>query len=126
MNRALMVENLVNCFCDGNKARFAQILGVRPQTINGWISRNSFDAELVYEKFGEVSAEWLLTGEGEMLKASRIEKTETNHESQPIEELVRLRAENESLKGHLADLRAILGLSGENERFSVQITTNKK
>ena len=42
---------------------------VTPQTISKWLSRNSFDNELLFKKCPGVSASWLLTGEGEMLEA---------------------------------------------------------
>lgn len=103
MDKSLMVENLINHFCDGNKARFALILGLRPQSINGWINRNTFDAELIYSKFNEVSAEWLLTGEGEMIKDSHSENISTSAN----EELIRLRAENDVL-------REVIGLRKKN------------
>ncbi len=120
MEKGLMVEQLVNHYTDGNKAMFARILGVQPQVINTWITRNSFNAELIFAKCEGVSAEWLLSGEGDMIQ------TKQNADTGENEEIARLRADNKRLEGHLADLRAILGLSGENERFSVQITTNKK
>lgn len=95
-----MVECLVNHFCDGNKAKFAQMLGLKPQSINGWISRETFDAELIYNNIKGVSAEWLLSQEGEMLKQSQNE----NVKSSLYEENLRLRAENDVLR-ELAGLK---------------------
>jgi len=62
-----MLENLINYYTDGNKAKFAAKIGVKPQNISAWIARNTFDAELIYSKCMEVSAAWLLSGKGEML-----------------------------------------------------------
>ena len=45
-----MLECVINHYSGGNKARFAAILGIRPQTINTWVARNTFDAELIYSK----------------------------------------------------------------------------
>lgn len=70
MTKTEMIEALVSHYAGGNKSRFASMLGVRAQTINTWISRNSFDIELIYSKCDDISAEWLLTGEGDMLKKS--------------------------------------------------------
>ena len=95
-----MVECLVNHFCDGNKAKFAQMLGLKPQSINGWISRETFDAELIYNRIKGVSAEWLLSQEGEMLKQSQNE----NVKNSLYEENLRLRAENDVLR-ELAGLK---------------------
>ena len=38
------------------------------QNVSAWIKRNTFNAELIYEKCEGVSADWLLCGEGEMLR----------------------------------------------------------
>ena len=64
-----MVEALIAHFTNGNKAQFAKVLGVSPQTISAWTTRNTFDSELIYTKCRGVSSSWLLTGEGDMLKS---------------------------------------------------------
>lgn len=69
MDKKTILECLINYFTDGNKSAFAKMLGVKPQTINTWLLRNTFDIELIYSKCAGISASWLLTGEGEMLEA---------------------------------------------------------
>lgn len=59
---------LIKHFSNGNKSEFARMLGVSPQAISTWMSRNTFDIDIIHSKCVNVSAEWLLTGEGEMLK----------------------------------------------------------
>lgn len=49
-------------------ADFARFLGIKPQTLSSWYSRNTFDIELLYTKCGDINANWLLTGKGNMLK----------------------------------------------------------
>ena len=71
MDKVRMLNNLVSHYSGGNKSRFASMLGVKPQTINTWYSRETFDAELIYAKCEGVSGDWLLSGEGEMLKVDR-------------------------------------------------------
>jgi len=66
---------LVNHYSDGNKAQFAAKLGVTPQTISTWISRNTFDIDKIFAYCEGVSAEWLLTGKGELLRVNSIEIT---------------------------------------------------
>lgn len=100
-----MIEGLVNHYTDGNKTKFAGLLGIKPQTINSWILRNTFDAELIYSKCLKVSAEWLLSGgEGDMLQNSQNVNTSN-------EELIRLRAENDVL-------RELAGLNKKGEQSS--------
>lgn len=64
----MMIESLINYYTDGNQAKFAAKLGIPAQNINAWIKRSTFNAELIFEKCEGVSAEWLLTGRGDMLK----------------------------------------------------------
>lgn len=68
MDKSSMVESLVKHYSNGSKAAFAERLGVKPQTIHSWISRSTFDSELIFAKCDLVSPEWLLTGQGEMLR----------------------------------------------------------
>lgn len=62
-----MILALIEHYSNGNKAQFASILGITPQGLSTWIKRNSFDIELVFSKCEGISAQWLLTGEGDML-----------------------------------------------------------
>lgn len=66
-----MLECLINYYADGNKAKFSAQIGVKPQTVSAWISRNTFDAEALYANCKDISADWLLSnGAGEMLRAN--------------------------------------------------------
>lgn len=61
---------LIEHYSDGNKSEFARMIGVSPQAVNTWISRNTFDIDIIYAKCVNISPEWLLTGKGDMLKAT--------------------------------------------------------
>lgn len=67
MNKTAMLEGLISHYTGGNKAKFAKLIGVSAQTISAWITRNTFDAELIYAKCICVNPHWLLTGSGPML-----------------------------------------------------------
>ena len=69
MNKSSMLLALIEHYCNGNKAQFSKLLGVSPQTISAWITRNTFDSEIIYTKCRYISADWLLTGEGSMLRS---------------------------------------------------------
>lgn len=71
MEKKDIVLALINHYADGNKAQFAAKLGITPQTISTWISRNTFDIDKIYAKCEGVSAEWLLTGKGEICRQDR-------------------------------------------------------
>ena len=68
MDKKQMILDLIDHYSNGNKTLFSKKLGVTPQTISSWISRNTFDKELIFAKCENIRAEWLLTGEGSLLK----------------------------------------------------------
>ena len=68
MNKKDRLIALIQQFSNGNKSEFARYIGVSPQAVSTWLSRNTFDNDIIYSKFVNVSAEWLLTGKGSMLK----------------------------------------------------------
>lgn len=45
-----------------NKTELASFLGVSPQTVSNWYSRNSIDYDLVFEKCAGLDFNWLVTG----------------------------------------------------------------
>lgn len=68
MDKKEMLHCIIAHYTDGNKSKFAQMLGVTPQAISTWEKRNTFDLELIFAKCENINSLWLLTGEGEMLK----------------------------------------------------------
>lgn len=68
MDKTLMLEQLINHYTDGNKASFATMVGIKPQLLSNWLKRNTFDAEQIYKGCKGVSADWLLSGEGDMIR----------------------------------------------------------
>ena len=49
-------------------SEFADFLGVKQPTISTWRKRNTIDYKLIITKCNNIDANWLLTGQGEMLK----------------------------------------------------------
>lgn len=69
MDKKEMLEQMIDYYADGNKSKFAAMLGIKPQTVNSWLIRNSYDAELIYSKCLNISPNWLLSGgAGDMLR----------------------------------------------------------
>ncbi len=83
MEKKDMLNALINQFSNGSKTQFANMLGVKPQTISSWITRNTFDTELIYAKCENISADWLITGIGSMLQEDK-EKTPIAHKSKDL------------------------------------------
>ena len=69
MDKSKMISEIVSHYANGNKAKFAALLGVKPQTISAWETRGTFDAELIYAKCCDISADWLLSGDGPMIRS---------------------------------------------------------
>lgn len=61
---------------------FAKILKKRPAHISSYVNERGYPdfntLILIKENFPELSMDWLLTGEGEMLKSERLETTTKN------------------------------------------------
>ncbi len=80
MDKKGMLLAMIAHYSNGNKTQFAKILGISPQGLNTWISRNTFDAECIYSKCLNISAQWLLTGQGSMLVNEAAEGQEAQAE----------------------------------------------
>ena len=68
MTKKERLEALIAHYSNGKPTKFAKTIGVAPSTISSWLKRNTFDHELLFAKCKNISAEWLITGEGDMLK----------------------------------------------------------
>lgn len=71
MDKTSMLEQLINHYTGGNKAHFAAMICIKPQLLSNWLKRNTFDAEQLYKTCKGVSADWLLSGEGDMIRNSQ-------------------------------------------------------
>lgn len=71
MDKKERLQMLIKHYANGKKSQFANMLGVKAQTINTWISRDTYDTELIFTCCEGVNAEWLITGNGEMLKVNK-------------------------------------------------------
>ena len=83
MDKKDMLQALINHYDNGNKSQFAKRLGISAQGLSTWIKRNTFDLELIFSKCELSNSEWLLTGNGSMLKKSS-EKEVSISSIQPI------------------------------------------
>lgn len=73
MSKKSRLEQLIQYYTNGNKSKFAAMIGVTPQGISSWLARDMYDVELLYSRCENVSGEWLLSGEGNMLKEMPIQ-----------------------------------------------------
>lgn len=64
---------------------FANFLGIKQSTLSTWHARNTFDIDLISQKCEDLSYDWLLTGNGEMLKNDKIESNITDSKQSELE-----------------------------------------
>lgn len=122
MDKRDILKELIKHYADGNKSKFANMLGVSPQAISTWEKRNTFDIELIYSKCVNLNAAWLLTGAGEMCATDAPEQKSSGDPVvdkllQVIEkkdELIRQQAEDiGQLRAELAQLKQRLQKSAD-------------
>lgn len=68
MDKTWILNELKKYYKLSSNAEFSRFLGISPQTLSNWYGRNTLDYELIYTKCVDVSGDWLLTGQGEMLR----------------------------------------------------------
>ena len=84
MTKCEQLDALVQYYAGGNKSQFARMLGIIRQNLNTWYKYNSMDYDKVFRACPGVSAEWLLTGDGEMLNENRKPNLYKNDRLTPI------------------------------------------
>ena len=72
MTKKERLEAIMAHYADGKTSVMASKLGVADSTISTWLKRDTYDLELIFAKCESISAEWLITGEGEMLKSKSL------------------------------------------------------
>ncbi|MBT0572463.1 helix-turn-helix domain containing protein [Riemerella anatipestifer] len=70
IDKSKILNDILNYKGFKSKKKFAEFLGINPNTLSNWYSRNTFDENLIIGKIPELNEVWLLTGKGEMLKPS--------------------------------------------------------
>lgn len=53
---------------------FAKFLGIAPTTLSSWYARGTIDYNLIYAKCEYIDANWLLTGQGDMLRVPAVQQ----------------------------------------------------
>ena len=91
------LDALISHYSNGVDADFARKIGITPQGLSSWKSRNTFDVELLYAKCEHASPAWLLTGRGDMLLTQAVDPQATHRgaDKKEIERLKKLLDEKE-------------------------------
>lgn len=85
MTKKERLQQIIDHFCDGNKTNFGIRVGIGNSSVHSWLSRDTFDAFLIAEKFPEIDCKWLLTGKGQMLLGEEhAQEEELDEETLPV------------------------------------------
>lgn len=68
MDKTLILNKIKTYLKIEKNTDFAEFLEIKPTTLAMWYKRNTFDIELLFKKCEFIDANWLLTGQGPMLK----------------------------------------------------------
>lgn len=66
IDKKLILNKIKDYYNFKSDTVFASFLGIRPQTLSNWLSRNTFDIETVYTKCVGISGDFLLSGKGDI------------------------------------------------------------
>lgn len=69
MNKVLILNKIKQHYGHHKNVDFAVFLGISPQSLSNWYKRETFDIDVLFTKCVDINPEWLLTGNGPMLKA---------------------------------------------------------
>lgn len=78
LDKPLVLDRIKEYYKLKGNAELARFLGVAPNTITNWYGRKTFDIDVIYTKCVGIDMNWLLTGEGNMLR------TESKEENIPV------------------------------------------
>ena len=68
LDKTLVLDRIKFFYKLKGNADLARFLGVAPNTITNWYGRKTFDLDTIYTKCVDINLDWLLTGEGSMLR----------------------------------------------------------
>jgi len=68
IDKSLILNKIKHAHGFNSETEFANFLGIKPQTLSSWHTRNRFDIELIYAKCVNINPEFLLNGVEPVLK----------------------------------------------------------
>ena len=77
IDKSLILNKLKSHYNFSSDTEFAKFLGIKPQTLSSWHSRNSFDVDLIYSKCVNVNGDFLLSGIGDIEKKTKSKENAT-------------------------------------------------
>lgn len=116
MDKREILDKIVRFYTGGNYTKFSLMLGLEKGTASSWKYRGNFDVDLISAKCREINYQFLLTGEGPMLRSEDDNYDNADKITKVTNELLLVCAE---LKKQITDIRQEL----EEERRQHAQTT---
>jgi len=66
IDKKLILNKIKDYYKFSTDTEFAGFIGIKPQTLSSWYTRNTFDIDLVYSKCVGINPEFLLSGKGDV------------------------------------------------------------
>lgn len=82
MDKTIMLDRIKDYYSFQTDVDFAKFLGITPQVLSNWKGRNTFDAELLYNKCPELNPSWLLCGKEPMI-TDKVQELQVNEVESP-------------------------------------------
>lgn len=108
MNKLQQLEWMLAHKAGGKKAKLARLLGITDASIGMWFHREYFDIEKVAQAFDDLSAEWILRGEGEPFKTAHATVSDDNRSEELSAEIEELKHQNKILLNKLMEIQKII------------------
>ncbi|SDX51715.1 helix-turn-helix domain-containing protein [Aequorivita viscosa] len=123
MDKAIMLDKIKDYYSFKTDVDFAKFLGITPQVYSNWKSRNSFDAELLYNKCPELNPSWLLCGKEPMMSDEEKE-LQVNEAKSPYILRKKLAYLEDELRV-LGQADKIMSESGSQIKKAIELLTNQ-
>lgn len=124
MDKAMMLDRIKEHYSFKTEVDFAKFLGITPQAFSNWKSRNSFDAELLYNKCPELNPSWLLCGKEPMITDGKLQELQVNETKSPYILRKKLTYLEKEIKT-LTEADKLMSESGDQIKKAIKLLTGQ-
>lgn len=83
LDRKLILKKIRDNYQFKSDSDFADFLGIKPQTLSSWYTRNTFDIDLLYAKCININTDFLLSGIEPVFK-TEVKDSENENLNEPV------------------------------------------
>lgn len=134
MDKSLILNRVKLFYNFSTDVELADFIGISKSTLSNWYKRNSLDYDLLFSKCEQINKNWLISGEGSMLKEDQatlkealpkeyiINETNPSIVSEPAVSLYKLKTDYYGIERQSIPLFEIDAAAGLSTLFSSQNT----